>query len=768
MNNEKSLLFGQDDEENIVSIERMSDREYVEIFTRDGNEVNSRRIRTPLFGFVNSRQDALRKLSKDDARVTPLMGDLHYDRMIETYNTKLLYNLKYNADRVEIPTMYHQYFIQSGKTLFKGMGFEDHRALVFDIETITTDGYDFPNALRDGDEVVVIAMYDSTGWWRVIHGVDYSEEEILREFINEVQRRDPDVIVGHNVFNFDLPYVDDRCKKYGIELALGRNGSTPYTYDTSMRLADKDRAYTNYSIYGRHVVDTELLARQADVVKRKYENYGLKYLAKELDVATESRTYVEGSEISDTWKTDPYKIIAYALDDGLETMGLYKGFGQSAFYSTQFIPMGYQDVFRLGSGGKINNLFMRYYMMNGHSIPYPDNERSITGGYADVFKYGFFDQHLVYADVASLYPSLATYLKIQPQSDILKLYKRLVLLLKALRYEVKAKAKDTGKEMYKSQDGAFKILLNTLSYGYLSWNRGFFNDYEEAERITEGGQEILKEMIDQTKEWGGVPIKCDTDGMLTSVPQLFEDADEYCKTLSETFDDLIAIDNDGEYERGIIIDKKSYALVEKGEVEPKIKGQTIRGRNIEPFGRELIIKIINITVGNTEDVAKTTEQKIQRIKEEYDAYRESIINKTIDPEMIKSVGNIKEDLDDYLHRVEMGAGNGGRNADAPYELALESDRQYEVGDTIIYYVKEPPRVWMSFRNKKKKRKIKLKKYESANFLAEYDNDLDPEYYLDRLDSCVKKFLPVFGEDLCEQLNIKIYSKDQEKVDRYAY
>ena len=44
--------------------------------------------------------------------------------------------------------------------------------------------------------------------------------EALREI-------DPDIIEGHNVFNFDLPYLIARAERHGVPLRWGRDGSTP-------------------------------------------------------------------------------------------------------------------------------------------------------------------------------------------------------------------------------------------------------------------------------------------------------------------------------------------------------------------------------------------------------------------------------------------------------------------------------------------------------------------------------------------------------------
>jgi len=754
----ESILYGDDSEENIVAVERMKDRSMVQIYTRDGNTINERVEHSPLFAYVNSEDPALRRAKDDTTTLHPMLGNLYYDRLLTTRNTGLLYNLRDRCNHINVPTMGHQFYIKSGKTLFKGIDFDETHALAFDIETYTHEDYEFSNANRKSDKITIIAMYDNRGWFRILHGMDMSEPTMLKEFVKEIHKRNPDILVGHNVFNFDLPYIETRCKRFDIELAIGRNGSEPYTYETSMRLADRDRAYTNYLVHGRHVIDTELLARQADVVKRSFDNYSLKYLAQVIGVAPEGRTYIAGEDIADTWDTDPYELISYALDDVVETIGLYNHFGKATYYSTQFFPMGYQDVFRLGSGTKIDNIFMRYYMNHMYSFSRPENSRQISGGYADVFKYGLTPDHLVYADVKSLYPTLATVLGIQPKRDELRMFQKLLKLLKAKRYDVKAKSKEDGaqQDMWKAMDGAYKILLNTMSYGYLSWNMGAFNDYDEAERITTGGVKVLNQMIDRTKDMGGLPIKCDTDGMLTTVPKQFDDADEYITEISDSFDnDEIIIENDGEYKQAIIFDKKSYAM-ENLDGSVTLKGQTVRGRSIEPFGRDLI----------TDCVQSIFDGRMLMPFAMYEGMINMIKKRLIGIEQIVVKGNIKESLDDYLHRVELGSQNGGRNPDSPYELALKDDKEYEVGDYIKYYVKQPPMVITHFRNRKKLQKPKLKKYESVEFADKYDNDHDVEYYLDRLDSHFKRFLPVFDVEEFERHNIKLNTKDKRKLDLY--
>lgn len=52
-----------------------------------------------------------------------------------------------------------------------------------------------------------------------------SEKEMIETFIDIVKKSNVDIIVGYNSDNFDLPYIKDRAKLYGLELDLGMDDS---------------------------------------------------------------------------------------------------------------------------------------------------------------------------------------------------------------------------------------------------------------------------------------------------------------------------------------------------------------------------------------------------------------------------------------------------------------------------------------------------------------------------------------------------------------
>jgi len=772
---DKHLLYGRDDEENIVAVEPLFGKPVVEVFTRNGRTLSSRYERFKYKMYL-TRGDALgvKDVYGDVITITPALGKNYYDYILETENSTVFYEIKKNAKEVVVPYIDSQYLVQTGKTLFNGMGFNDPLTLFFDIEVMTTKGYEFPNSSRRGDEVFIIAMRTNDDREYVLYtgdevdierdNVTYmclkDETKLIEQFIKMVRLINPDVVANHNIFNFDLKYLEDRCDLLDVEFALGRNGSTPTSFETSIKFADRSREYYNYSIYGRHVIDTMFLVQYADVVLRSLPSYGLKDVVKFLGRASEDRTYIDGSDIAMIWREehvfyDRKDLLNYAIDDVREAEIVYNEFGQSYFTLTQMVPMGYQEVFRYGTGNQVEYVFMREYMHQQWSYPKPDKHRRIRGGYADVLEYGLIKGSIIYADVKSLYPSLGRLLKIDPKKDELKLYQQILELLINTRYAIKAKIaeykRQGNEEMVKRQkatDGSVKIMLNTMSYGFLASAYSGFNDYDEAERITTNGQKIMKTMNKIIEDDGGLPIKVDTDGVAMLMPDEWVGREEaYTERLTKELPEGIVIECDGQYDGIISIDKKSYALLEKdGTIT--IKGNTLIGRSIENI-------FTDFTRNCIEEMFLGDEKNLSKL---YDKYQDRIIKKRLKATDISKRSSLNMTLEEYQHRIV----DGNTNPIGQYELAIKADKKYTKGDVIHYYVKEFPYELLPYRNKTKLKKKKLKIYEAVELIENYDADYEVEYYTDRFDKITKKFM-CLGKDRFEELfDHKIHVKAADK------
>ena len=268
-----------------------------------------------------------------------------------------------------IPNPVQQYLLQTGRTLFKGMTFDAVHRLQLDIEVYSAGT--FPHAQRPEDRIILIALSDNRGWHHIIDGRQGSEQAMLEMLVRVLRERDPDVIEGHNIYAFDLAYLMARCERYGVSFAIGRDGSVPRTFTSSMRFAERTVDFPALDIAGRHVIDTYLQVLTFDVFKRDLPDYSLKTAARYFGLASAQRTYIEGRDIARVWQEDPERLIAYARDDVLETERLARHLSGSTFYLTQMLPMPYGQVARTGPAAKIEALFVREYIRHKYALPQP-------------------------------------------------------------------------------------------------------------------------------------------------------------------------------------------------------------------------------------------------------------------------------------------------------------------------------------------------------------------------------------------------------------
>src|ERR687892_1896933 len=136
------------------------------------------------------------------------------------------------------------------------MRFGDLRRLALDIEVVTGEGHEFPSATREADRIVAVALADTTGFRHVVRGDRLDERALLEETTRLIHERDPDVIEGHNIFRFDLEYLEARARRYGLVLGWGRDGSALRGRPSRLSIAERSIAFRRYEIVGRHVVDT--------------------------------------------------------------------------------------------------------------------------------------------------------------------------------------------------------------------------------------------------------------------------------------------------------------------------------------------------------------------------------------------------------------------------------------------------------------------------------------------------------------------------------
>ena len=712
-----TLLFGADSTPRIVAIE-LGETGTVKVYRREKGGSTVADVE-PFHPFVWADSDVV-DLGIESEK---LQSDLKYGWLITVDSWKELIALRNglkNAGRdfFAFTDPVQHYLTATGRTLFKELEFEELKRM--QVEVLPFEGA----VAGDGDpgnndHIMSIALSDNRGWEELIvvdpNNIDESERNALRRLTALIKERDPDVIEGHNLFRFDLPYLVDRAKKLKTKLDWGRSGGFLRSRPSRLQIAEKTIDYPKFTIGGRHFVDTFLLAQFYDVGMRSLAGFERADIARHFDLCdSEDISTLTGKELQRAYLDDSESFRRRALCGVRETRALSDLLSPSYFIQAQIFPYNYQDVIVRGNATRINALFLREYFRRRHSIPELPMVRAFEGGYTDIFFTGVA-REVWHCDIASLYPSVMLQFDCFPATDQLQIFRHLLTDLRIFRLEAKAKMraeKDPAKQHHlQALQNTFKILLNSF-YGYLGFAQGHFADFDAAARVTQIGRDLLKKMIEWLNARSAQVIEVDTDGIYFVPPENI-DVDDLQKDLAKELPPGIDVEIDEQFDAMFSYKAKNYALL-TNDGDVIIKGGALKSRGLEKFQRVFLEEMIRLIMqGKPEAVGDLRNQFERKIR-----------NREWKIDMLMKTDTLQDSLDKYRVKIAGSA----RNRAAAYELALASGRNYKPGDQISYYVKATPK--------------KVPAYEAAKLASEFDpqnRDENVDYYIAKLDDLVKKF-----------------------------
>ena len=610
-----------------------------------------------------------------------------------------------------------QYLLQSGLTLFKGMSFSDVHRLQLSIQTLSKSGRR-SDPRKTEDRILVIALADNTGWGEVLDGKRLSEEQLLRRFVERVKEKDPDIIEGHDLFDTVLPYLARRAELLSVELTLARDGSPMKSYSPRGNPFEPDFENAIFETGGRHLVDTKTLAHGYNISRRALEHYGLRYLAHHFDAQEKSVPLIPRERIASVWSDQPALIVQQAAQDCRDIRSISNHLSPSYLVQAQFVPLSYDALVRAGSAAKIELLMLREYVRQKHSIPKAQTGAQRSGGYADIFVTGMLE-NVLHADIESLYPSIMLSQGIEPASDELRTFQHLLRSLTASRLDAKHRMNSTDNEDERRSldtlQASLKILINSF-YGYLGYTRGLFNDYEQADRVTSSGQELLRTIIRAVELHNGEVIEADTDGLYFKAPDNVrgeEQEAKFIERLSSSLPEGIDLVLAGRYKKMLSFRKKNYALLDHRD-RLTIKGSSLISRTLERFARNYIQLCINCIL----------QEDIKGLHNLYVSFAQDISQHDWDVQDFCRIEALRDSLESY----ELELRESRRKPSAAYEVAKRSGVSIKPGDRVAYYVMGQHAGVKIIEN------IRLAEEWQPNF-----PDENTAYYIDRLKECSKRF-----------------------------
>lgn len=483
------LVYGKNNTQRIVCCEPSDGQ--IELFIEEASGEVRSVIKPFNYWFLLNR--------KLNDKCIPLDGELTYKYMAKFTDkesfTRAFYKSKEKADVYKVTNAKEQAMIMYGFTYFKGMKVEDISLLSFDIETTGVNLDQESRVLlisntfrRNGKLIRKLFSFD-----------DYKNDgAMIAEWCTWVREMNPSLLVGHNVFKFDLPYLVHVAGIHGVKVNLGRDGSaiTIANYESKFRKdGSQFYGYNKVFCYGREIVDTFFLAVKYDLARR-YSSYGLKSLIKEEGLEKPGRQFYEAGSIRYKYK-DPKEfalIKQYAIDDSDDALKLFDLMIGSTFYTAPLVPKSFTELCLCASGSQINSMMIRSYIQDNHSIPKAQESEGGFEGAISVGNPGIYSNCLVF-DVNSLYPSIMLTYELEdrikdPKGYFLKILK----ILTEERLNNKRLAKETGIRYYDDMQSSGKALINSF-YGFLGAGGLAFNNVSLASKVTKHGREILQTAI---------------------------------------------------------------------------------------------------------------------------------------------------------------------------------------------------------------------------------------------------------------------------------
>ena len=422
-----------------------------------------------------------------------------------------------------------------------------------------------------------------------------NEEELLKRFIEIINRQDPDVLVAYNSDEFDFQMIQERADSYKLRLLLSRDGS-------HVRYARRARISTA-RLKGRMHIDIFQYINNILSPQLQTETLTLNAVASEL--LGDKKIELKMDDIYEAWRKnkDLSKLAEYNLKDseltyrlaGLILPQIYeisRLIGQLPFDTSRMTYSQLVEWYLSKRSAKENTIMPNQPKWN--EIEKRRKKPRYVGGYVQE-PVGGIHENIAVLDFRSLYPSIIASHNISPETlgksrgGKIKVpgmkhwfskspkgfVSSSVKGLIETRAKVKSKMKHaTGNERTRlnNEQFAMKTIANA-SYGSFAFSGAKWYCYECAESSAAFGRYYIKKVIEEAKKSKLYVIYGDTDSLFVTPAKgkIEPQVNKFLKKINRKLPGMMELDIQGIYMRGIFIPrgvgpgtaKKRYALIDK-------------------------------------------------------------------------------------------------------------------------------------------------------------------------------------------------------------